>query len=148
MNTFQKYAPEWVLRLGFGFMFLYSGIDLIRHPTGWYWAVRPLPWFVQNIINMQIGIDRYLQMQGLSEIIFAIVFLAWFLPAWIVKIVSILIAIEMAAILLLVGVSGDTFRDIGLLGGAITLSLLLIQFKDNQRVESEKMAQYRNVIPS
>ena len=124
MNTFQKYAPEWALRLGFGCMFLYSGIDLIRHPTGWYWAVRPLPWVIQNIINTQIGIDRYLQMQGIGELIFAVIFLAWFLPKWIVKVISLLVVIEMAAILLLVGVIGDTFRDIGLLGGAIALFLM------------------------
>ena len=121
MNTFQKYIPEWALRLGFGFMFLYSGIDLIRYPTGWYWAVRPLPWAIQNIINTQIGLDRYLQIQGGVELLFAFVFFAWFLPRFMLKAVSVLVAIEMAAILLLVGIIGDSFRDIGLLGGAIAL---------------------------
>ena len=124
MNTFQKYIPEWALRLGFGFMFLYSGIDLIRYPTGWYWAVRPLPWVIQNIINTQIGLDRYLQMQGLVELLFAFVFFAWFLPRFLLKTVSMFVAIEMAVILLLVGIIGDSFRDIGLLGGAIALFLM------------------------
>ena len=123
MNILQKNIPEWSLRIGFGCMFLYSGIDLIRHPTGWYWAVRPLPWFIQNIINTQIGIDRYLRMQGGLELIFAFIFFAWFLPKWAVKIVSLLVVIEMVAILLLVGIIGDSFRDIGLLGGAIALFL-------------------------
>lgn len=125
MNTFQKYIPEWALRLGLGFMFLYSGIDLIRHPTGWYWAVRPLPWVIQSFITNQIGIDQYLRAQGMIELLFAFVFLAWFLPRLLVRMVSMLVAIEMAAILLLVGLSGDTFRDIGLLGGAIALMGLL-----------------------
>ena len=125
MNTFQKYIPEWALRLGFGFMFLYSGIDLIRHPTGWYWALRPLPWVIQSFITNQIGIDQYLRAQGMIELLFAFVFLAWFLPRLLVRTVSMLVAIEMAAILLLVGLSGDTFRDIGLLGGAIALMGLL-----------------------
>ena len=142
MNTFQKNLPEWALRLGFGCMFLYSGIDLIRHPTGWYWAVRPLPWFVQNIINTQIGIDRYLQMQGITELLFAAIFFAWFLPKWVVMLVSILVALEMAGILLLVGIIGDSFRDIGLLGAAIALASLLVQYKENQIVES------KNIIPS
>ena len=124
MDIFKKNIPEWALRIGFGFMFLYSGIDLILHPTGWYWAVRPLPWVIQNIINTQIGIDRYLQTQGSIELIFALVFFAWFLPKWIVKIVSLLVVIEMAAILLLVGIGGDTFRDIGLLGAAIAFFLM------------------------
>ena len=124
MNIIQNKIPEWALRLSFGCLFLYSGIDLIRHPTGWYWAVRPLPLFMQNIINTQIGIDRYLQMQGGLELVFAFIFVAWFLPKLLVRIVAIMVAAEMAVILLLVGVSGDTFRDIGLLGGAIALFFL------------------------
>lgn len=125
MSSLQKKLPEWALRLGFGFLFLYSGLDLLRHPTGWYWAVRPLPWVIQNLINTSIGIDQYLRMQGVVELIFAFVFFAWFLPQWIVKAVSLLVAIEMAAILLLVGVSGDTFRDIGLLGAALALFFMM-----------------------
>ena len=60
-------------------------------------------------------------MQGVSELVFTAVFLMWFMPRWIVKIVAALVAVEMAAILLLVGLSGDTFRDIGLLGAALAL---------------------------
>ncbi len=125
MNSLQKKLLEWALRLGFGFLFLYSGLDLLRHPTGWYWAVRPLPVVIQNFINTSIGIDQYLRMQGVVELIFAFVFFAWFLPQWIVKSVSLLVAIEMAAILLLVGVTGDTFRDIGLLGAALALFFMM-----------------------
>ena len=124
MNIIQNKIPEWALRLSFGSLFLYSGIDLIRHPTGWYWAVRPLPWVMQNMINTQIGLDRYLQIQGGLELVFAFVFVAWFLPKLFVQIVAVLVAAEMAVILLLVGVSGDTFRDIGLLGAAVALFFL------------------------
>ena len=112
--------PEWALRLGLGFMFCYSGLDLIQHPTAWYWAVRPLPDFFQALIN-QIGINRYLQTQGIVELAFAFIFFAWFLPRRIVKIAALFTALEMAGILLLVGINGGTFRDIGLLGGAIAL---------------------------
>lgn len=121
MDSLSKKLPEIALRLGLGCMFLYSGLDLLRHPTGWYWAVRPLPQFIQNLIDASVGIDSYLRMQGVVELVFAAVFFAWFLPRWIVKIVSLLVALEMATILLLVGVSGDTFRDIGLLGAATAL---------------------------
>lgn len=124
MGTFQQKIPEWALRLGFGFMFLYSGFDLLRHPTGWYWAIRPLPQFIQNLIDVSVGIDSYLRIQGIAEIVFALVLLGWFLPRWIVQIVSLLVALEIAAILLLVGISGDTFRDIGLLGAALALFFL------------------------
>ena len=124
MNRLQKSFPEWALRFGLATMFLYSGIDLLRHPTGWYWAVRPLPLVMQNFINASVGIDRYLQIQGVSELVFALVFFAWFLPRWCVTIASALVALEMAVILLLVGLSGDTFRDIGLLGAAVALFLM------------------------
>ena len=130
MNFLQKKLPEIALRLGFGCMFLYSGFDLIRHPTGWYWAVRPLPWVIQNFINTTIGVDQYLRMQGIVELIFALVFFGWFMPRWIVKIVSLLVTLEMAAILLLVGLSGDTFRDIGLLGAAWALVNILTRNRD------------------
>ena len=104
-------------------MFCYSGLDLIQHPTGWYWAVRPLPDFFQTLINA-IGINRYLQIQGVVELMFAFAFFAWFLPKKILKIAALLTTLEMAGILLLVGINGETFRDIGLLGGAVALFFL------------------------
>jgi len=61
MNSLQKKLPEMALRLGLGCTFLYSGLDLIRHPTGWYWAVWPLPAAIQNLMNATIGIDQYLK---------------------------------------------------------------------------------------
>ena len=88
------------------------------------WALRPLPAAIQSMITNSIGIDRYLRMQGIGELIFAAVFLGWFMPRQIVKLISLLVALEMAGILLLVGVGGDTFRDIGLLGGALALFFL------------------------
>src|SRR5947207_2318187 len=125
MNSgMQKSLSLWALRLGLGFMFLYSGLDLVRHPTGWYWAVRPLPDFIKNIITDEIGMNRYLMLQGVGELVMAFVFLAWFLPAKIVKIVAALAAAEMAAILLLVGLNSETFRDIGLLGAGAALFFL------------------------
>ncbi|MDP3771888.1 MAG: hypothetical protein Q8Q94_00750 [bacterium] len=116
--------PEWSLRLGLAATYLYSGLDLVRHPTAWYWALRPLPDFFQSIIHT-VGTDRYLRLQGASELVFAAVFLAWFLPLKIVRIVAALTALEMLAILLMVGTNGETFRDIGILGAAAGLFFLI-----------------------
>ena len=107
-------------------MFTYSGLDIIMHPTAWYWAVRGLPLFIQNIINT-IGIDIYLQLQGISELLLGIVFLAWFLPRWLIRIAALVAAIEMASILLLVGVDSITFRDFGLVGAGAALFFLMAQ---------------------
>ena len=113
----------WSLRLGLAAMFGYSGIDILLHPTAWYWAVRGLPLFVQNIINT-IGIDTYLMLQGASEVFFALVFLLWMWPR-LTRVVALFAAVEMVAILLMVGVDSITFRDFGPLGAAIALFFLL-----------------------
>ena len=128
LSNFMKYfinklSPEWILRISLATMYFYSGLDLIRHPKAWYWAVRPLPQFVHGVVNA-FGIDLFLQVQGLIELAFAVVLVLWFLPKiWAIT-VSFLTALEMAAILFFVGVDGVTFRDIGLLGGAVALFFL------------------------
>lgn len=134
MGSFlQKLRPEWFLRIGLGLMYVYSGYDILVHPTAWYWALRPLPQFLQIIINNQIGINAYLRVQGVGELILAFLFLAWFLPRWVPQFASALAALEMALILWFVGIDAVTFRDIGLLGAAI--ALLVISFQRNGRLE-------------
>lgn len=123
-SALAKLNPILVLRITLGLMYLYSGIDIVRHPTGWYWAIRPLPAFIQYIINNQIGIDNYLLMQGAGEILLAIFFIVWFLPRIILKSAALFSTIEIAAILLFVGIDAVTFRDIGLLGGALALFIM------------------------
>lgn len=128
MSLLKKINPDWPLRLAFGVMYLYSGIDLIQHPTAWHWA---LPYWVREIIASGMPLNTYLQAQGAVEIVFALILLAWFLPwraVWIVACASVL---EFAAILIFAFVPFSeanfliTFRDIGLLGGAVALLLLL-----------------------
>jgi hypothetical protein len=91
-----------------------------------------VPEFVKSILVNPIGIDNFLKLQGIGEIIFAIVMLAWFMPHWALKLVAALSVLEMAAILLMTGVDSITFRDIGLLGAS--LALLIMTYKDNQSV--------------
>ena len=78
---------------------------------------------MQNIINT-IGIDTYLMLQGASEVFFALVFLLWMWPR-LTRVVALFAAVEMVAILLMVGVDSITFRDFGPLGAAIALFFLL-----------------------
>lgn len=132
MKSLQKISPELSLRLGLGIMYLYSGIDLIRHPTAWHWAVRPLPAAIQNFIHTQIGINRYLVIQGVGELVLAFILLAWFLPKRWVYAVSVLAALEMALILTFITIDAVTFRDIGLLGAACALALLMRPARGSQ----------------
>ncbi len=119
----QKISPEWSLRIGFAAMYIYSGTDLIRNPHNWTWAV---PGWFNGIISRILPIDTYLRFQGAGELIFALVFLAWFLSPKIVSWVALLGAAEMAGILFLGagGIDATTFRDLGLLGGLIALHLI------------------------
>ncbi len=128
-NFLDKISPEWSLRFGLGAMYLYSGIDILRHPTAWFWAVRPL--FRYFPLSMQAQFTRpdfmkgFLMTQGWIELLFAFILIGWFLPKRVAMWVAGLTALEMAGILLIIPVDAVTFRDIGLLGGALALFLLL-----------------------
>ncbi len=121
------YNPAFGLRLGLGVMYIISGVDLIRHPTAWKWAITPLPDSLENLIVSTTGVELFLQIQGFVELGFALVFLLWFVPkAW-VKLVALLATIEMVLILVLVGVDTVTFRDFGILGASFGLYQLLLK---------------------
>lgn len=128
MNSSEKISPEWSLRIFTGLMYLYSGQDLLRHPTAWLWAI---PHWLKQIISSVIPLITYLQIQGVVEIAIALVFLAWFLKPKIIKYAALLSTLEMAAILILAFTPFSetnfsfTFRDVGLLGGSFALFLIL-----------------------
>lgn len=121
---FRFITPVWFLRLGLGLMYLYSGLDIVRHPSSWHWAVTQFPDWLEKIPN-SIGIDRFLTGQGIAELIFAAVLIIPFMPRFLVRLVAFLSVLEMAAILVFVGVDAITFRDIGLLGAALALLVSL-----------------------
>lgn len=126
MMFLQKLNPEWVLRIGLGAMYLWSGLDIVRHPKSWYWAIRSLPEFAETAIG-RIGLDRFLTIQGAGELLLAVLLLVPFLPRRLLRWVAFLNALEIALIVLLVGVDAVTFRDIGVLGGAVALWLLALR---------------------
>src|SRR3989344_2562495 len=112
MNFLKK--STFYLRAGLGAMYLYSGIDIVLHPSAWHWALSPvvakLPAAAADFITNTITFNTFLQIQGWVEIIFAAVFLAWFLPRKLVAWVAAITAIEMVLILILVGIDYGTFR--------------------------------------
>lgn len=128
MNIFKKLNPEWSLRLGLGLMYLYSGYDLFYNPRHWYGFVPQ--WFSRLLGGELSVINAYLRLQGAGEFIIGLLFLAWFSGVRGVRIAAALAVLEMALILLFVGIDPITFRDIGLLGGAI--ALLIMSFQSSQ----------------
>ncbi len=141
MNKFlSKLTPEWALRVGLGAMYVYSGVDIIRHPNAWFWAVRPLfTWFPAN---MQLALtkpevmSKYLVFQGIGELVLALMLLGWFIPKYLVKWSVALSVLEFAVILILIPIDAITFRDIGLLGAFIALWLMLM--RGNYDIPSEQ----------
>lgn len=103
---------QWALRLGLALTFIYSGSDLILHPTAW--AVYLPLWFKELL---PIAPTLYLQIQGTAELLFALSFLTGFLIPW----ASLLAAFEMALILIFYGIDGVSFRDFAIFGGALSL---------------------------
>mgnify|MGYP001601086166 CR=1 len=124
MNFVSKVKPEWPLRLGLGFMYIYSGYDLFYHPTSWYWAIPK--WFSQ-IVTSIATLELYLQLQGVGEFIMGCLLLAWFLGRRWLQVVSVLAVIEFAGILIFTGIGPITFRDIGLLGAALALFIISLK---------------------
>lgn len=124
MSFIKKLSPEWALRLGLGLMYLYSGYDLFYNPRHWYGFVPK--WFSQAVTQV-VSVEAYLRFQGVAEMIIGVLFFAWFLGARGVRLASALAVLEMALILLFVGIDPITFRDIGLLGAAAALLIMSFQ---------------------
>lgn len=126
MNFLKHISPSWPLRLGLGTMYLYSGIDIMRHPNAWTWAIPS--WFSQ-LVSSAMPIETYMKIQGASEVLLAVVFLLWFLPRKVVFLAAFISCVEIAGILLLAPFSQFliTFRDLGVLGASV--SLFLLSFK-------------------
>ncbi len=104
-------------------MYLYSGYDIYKHPDSWTWAIRGLPATIQQVID-KVGIHNFLLGQGVVEMLFGAVLILWFTPKRLVKWVALFSALEMALILVFVGIDSITFRDLGLLGASLALWLI------------------------
>ncbi|MBI3627885.1 MAG: hypothetical protein HY220_04070 [Candidatus Sungbacteria bacterium] len=121
MALLKKINPEWVLRLSLGAMYVYSGFDLFVHPKSW---TNFIPFWLKSAVAPLLTTASFVKIQGVGELLFALVLIIPFLPRRWVTMVATLSALEMAGILLLFGVDLITFRDIGLLGAAVSLVVL------------------------
>jgi len=111
--------------MGCGCVNLYAGFFLLTDPARFYTYV---PGWLSRVANAVASVDVYLRLQGIGEVMIAIGLLGWFFPRWCVRVASTLLTAEMMLILLFVGVDRVLFRNLGLLGAA--LSLLIISYQD------------------
>src|SRR5437867_1468618 len=108
---------EWPLRLGCGCVNLYSGSFLLTDPTRYYQYV---PNWLSQVANAVASVDAYLRLQGIGEIMIALCLFGWFFPRWCVRMASTLLTVEMTLILIFIGVDAVTFRNMGILGAALS----------------------------
>src|ERR1043166_6414668 len=96
-----KIGTEWPIRVGCGFVNLYSGFFLLTDPQRYY---KYVPDWLNHVANAFASLDSYLRLQGIGEMIIAIFLFGWFLPRWCVRIAAVLLTLEMTLILIFAGV--------------------------------------------
>ena len=128
MKFISRMKPEAPLRVGLAATYIFSGIDLVKNPSAWHWAVNQaltgLPDFFSTFVNETIGTNTFLKAQGVGELVLAAFLLTWFLPKKILQFIAIFITVEMFFILALTGIDYYTFRDLGLLGAGLALTAI------------------------
>ncbi len=129
MSLLNRFQPTLPLRLGFGLMYLYSGYDMVVNPAAWVWTVQPpgLKDFIEGVTG---NIHHFLQLQGVVEIIMALIFLAWFAPTRFVRWAALLSTVLIALILWFTGLDGVTFRNLGLVGASLALFFFYLRSDD------------------
>jgi len=124
-KDFQKLGL-WTLRLGLALTYLYSGYHLIIDPEPWLGYLPP--WFAGFL---PVSVELYLKFQGAGEILLALSFLSGIGISW----AALAASFEFAGILIFYGIDLVSFRDIAILGSAI--SLFLFTYKSEQENEDK-----------
>jgi len=104
------------LRLGLAAVFLWFGIDKFIHPN--YWINAWLPqWFGQFLSGIGVSTMTFIYFQGVFETAIGLSFILNLF----IKLFSFLAAIFLILVLLAIGLNEIIVRDLGLLGGVLSL---------------------------
>ena len=112
MNFNNKKLGFWSLQIGLAAIYLYSGPDLIVNPQNW---VGYLPEWFSGLLP--VAPELYLKIQGIAELLMAVSFVSGIAVRW----AALASALEMAGILLFYGIDSVSFRDLAILGSALSL---------------------------
>jgi len=108
--------PNLFLRLGLAVVFIWFGVDKFIHPEYWLSA-----WIPQNVLVFasKLGVSGtdVVSASGVFELLIG----ASVLSNIFIKIFSVFALIFLVAVLLTFGISEVTVRDIGLMGGFLSL---------------------------
>ena len=83
-------------------------------------------------------VELYLRLQGIAEITVGLFFLAWFFNHWGILLGTLYAIAEFSFILIFKGVDLITFRDIGLLGAACALLILMVSSRNAERAQPDR----------
>ena len=120
-----KKTAFFILRLGLTIVLLYAGISMLIDSTPWIGFV-PM-WLVGILIKIGLPVELFLAAHAIFEIILAL----WILSGWHIRWAGLVLFLDMLSILIFYGIDLVTFRDIGLLGAALFLSLYSTQENQN-----------------
>ncbi|MBS3151756.1 DoxX family membrane protein [Candidatus Woesearchaeota archaeon] len=112
MNKKIKIHPNFLLRLGLGFVFIWFGIDKLLNPENWIGYITP---FLSSIIFFNL--NGFIYLLGFIELLLGILLLT----KWKLKFISLLISIYLFIVIISQGFNEITVRDIGLFTMALSL---------------------------
>lgn len=115
----QKFQPIslWLLRVGVAVPFLYAGADSLFHPENWLGYI---PAWGVVLVERVASMDMFLRIYAIAEIILGVWLLSGKKMVW----SGIAAAAWLLAITVLnIGQLPVVFRDLGLAGAALSLSL-------------------------
>lgn len=101
-----------VLRVSLGLVFLWIGVDILRHPEIW---LGYLP------ASLPFGIPRELglKLNGIFDVVLGVALIGRVFP----KITAMLAALHLVGVLFVNGIDQIVIRDVGLLGAGLALLL-------------------------
>jgi uncharacterized membrane protein len=100
------------LRLGLGFVFLWIGVDMFRHPEAWIG-------YLPAQLPLNFDRDTALKLNGIFDVAIGVLVVVNKFP----KITAILAVGHLVGILATQGINAVIIRDVGLLGAAMALLL-------------------------
>jgi uncharacterized membrane protein YphA (DoxX/SURF4 family) len=116
MNNSLK-LPSLFLRLGLATVFIWFGVDKFLHPQ--YWIDAWLPQMVINILDsIQLSTEVFVYLNGIFEVVIGSSLLANLYT----KFSSVLALGFLVTIIIFNGFNEITVRDIGLMGGLLSLA--------------------------
>lgn len=116
MTFFSIKYSKLAIRLGLAFVFFWFGIDKFFHPSYWINAWIP-EWTLALVAHLGIGAMQFTYLNGVFEVLIGLSLVSGVF----LRIFSLLGVLFLLAVMIFVGFSEITVRDIGLLGGLISL---------------------------